>query len=317
MRIIFLGSGRFAMPTLRWLAESDHTVALVVTQPARPSGRGRRIVRTPVQALADDLGLETIAVQDVNEPESVRGLLARDARIGLAIDFGQKIGPALLDGWPGGCLNLHASLLPKYRGAAPINWAIVNGEERSGCTVFRMVEKMDAGPILTSRWTELKPEETADELHARLAGIGVDAVQATFALFAGGDIPAGTPQNEAEATKAPKLQKKDGFIDFDLPVSRVANHICGMTAWPGARARFRSDDDRFEAVTLIRARRAETPAKPDIPPGTINANRYVAARDGFLEILEIKPSSGRVMGWSDFVNGRHVAEGDMFESLRE
>ncbi|MCH9000988.1 MAG: methionyl-tRNA formyltransferase [Planctomycetes bacterium] len=317
MRIIFLGSGRFAMPTLRWLAESDHTVALVVTQPARPSGRGRRIVRTPVQALADDLGLETIAIQDVNEPEFVRGLLARDARIGLAIDFGQKIGPALLDGWPGGCLNLHASLLPKYRGAAPINWAIVHGEERSGCTVFRMVEKMDAGPILTSRWTEIKPEETADELHARLAGIGVDAVQATFALFAGGDIPAGTPQNEAEATKAPKLQKKDGFIDFDLPVARVANHICGMTAWPGARARFRSDDDRFEAVTLIRARPAETPAKPDIPPGTINANRYVATRDGFLEILEIKPSSGRVMGWQDYVNGRHVAEGDMFVSLRE
>ena len=317
MRIIFLGSGRFAMPTLRRLAESDHTVALVVTQPARPSGRGRRIVRTPVQALADDLGLETIAIQDVNEPESVRGLLALDARFGLAIDFGQKIGPALLDGWPGGCLNLHASLLPKYRGAAPINWAIVHGEERSGCTVFRMVEKMDAGPILTSRWTDIKPEETADELHERLAGIGVDAVQAAIELFAGGDIPAGTPQNEADATKAPKLRKPDGLVDFDQPVARVANHICGMTAWPGARARFRADDDRFEAVTLTRARPAESPAKPDIPPGTINANRYVATRDGFLEILEIKPSSSRVMGWADFVNGRHVAEGDTFLSLRE
>lgn len=317
MRIIFLGSGRFAMPTLRWLAESDHTVALVVTQPARPSGRGRRIVRTPVQALADDLGLETIASQDVNEPESVRGLLARDARIGLAIDFGQKIGPALLDGWPGGCLNLHASLLPKYRGAAPINWAIVNGEERSGCTVFRMVERMDAGPILTSRWTDIKPEETADELHDRLAGIGVDAVRAALELFAGGDIPTGTPQNESHATKAPKLRKPDGFIDFDQPVVRVANHICGMTAWPGARARFRADDDRFEDVSLIRARPAGTPAKPEIPPGTVNADRYVATRDGFLEILEIKPSSGRVMGWADYVNGRHVAEGDTFVSLRQ
>lgn len=317
MHIIFLGSGRFAMPTLRRLADSDHTVALVVTQPARPSGRGRRIVRTPVQALADDLGLETIAVEDVNEPACFRGLLERGARIGLAIDFGQKIGPALLDGWPGGCLNLHASLLPKYRGAAPINWAIVNGEERSGCTVFRMVDKMDAGPILTSRWTEIKPEETADELHDRLAGTGVDAVQAALELFAGGDIPVGTPQNETEATKAPKLRKADGLIDFDQPAARVANHICGMTAWPGARARFRADDDRFENVTLIRARPAETTAAPDVPPGTINANRYVATREGFLEILEIKPSSGRVMGWPDFVNGRHVAEGDMFVSLRE
>ncbi|MCH7925080.1 MAG: hypothetical protein IIC51_06060, partial [Planctomycetes bacterium] len=171
MRIIFLGSGRFAMPTLRWLAESDHTVALVVTQPARPSGRGRRIVRTPVQALAEDLGLETIAIQDVNEPESARDLLALDARIGLAIDFGQKIGPALLGGWPGGCLNLHGSLLPRYRGAAPINWAIVNGEERTGCTVFRMVEKMDSieeanGTILDSAsvsdWTALGIEVLND-----------------------------------------------------------------------------------------------------------------------------------------------------------
>ncbi len=315
MRIIFLGSGRFAMPTLRWLAESDHTVALVVTQPARPSGRGRRIVRTPVQALAEDLGLETIAIQDVNEPESAGDLLALDARIGLAIDFGQKIGPALLDGWPGGCLNLHGSLLPKYRGAAPINWAIVNGEERTGCTVFRMVERMDAGPILTSRWTEIKPEETADELHERLAGIGVDTVRATLELFAGDDNPAGTPQDEADATKARKLRKPDGVIDFDQSVSRVANHICGMTSWPGARARFRADDNRFENVTVIRARPAETTATPDVPPGTINANRYVATREGFLEILEIKPSSGRVMGWPDFVNGRHVAEGDMFESL--
>ncbi|MCH7925333.1 MAG: hypothetical protein IIC51_07345, partial [Planctomycetes bacterium] len=106
-------------------------------------------------------------------------------------------------------------------------------------------------------------------------------------------------------------------IDFDQQVGRVANHICGMTSWPGARARFKAHDDRFEDVTVIRARPAESSAAPEIPPGTINANRYVATRDGFLEILEIKPSSGRVMGWADFVNGRHVAEGDTFLSLRE
>ena len=164
MRIVFLGTGAFARPTLKWLAQSGHQVVLVVTQPARPSGRGRRLVRTPTGALADELGLEVTETPDVNDPEVVDKLRALDARLGLVIDFGQKLGPELLNLMPGGCINLHASLLPKYRGAAPINWAIVNGEERTGCTVFRVVERMDAGPILVSRWTAIKPEETAHAL---------------------------------------------------------------------------------------------------------------------------------------------------------
>ncbi len=315
MRIVFVASGAFARPTLRWLAQSEHEVPLVITQPARPSGRGRHTARTPVRALADELGLETLEAPDVNDPDTVDRIRSLDARLGLVIDFGQKLGPELMASAPGGFVNLHASLLPKYRGAAPINWAIVHGEERSGCTVFRIVERMDAGPILASRWTALKPEETAEELHDRLAGVGVDAVRATIELFAGDAIPEGTPQNEAEATRAPKLKKSDGLIDFNRPARYVANHICGMTPWPGARARFESDDGRWEQVAITRARRAEDPTAPAIAPGTIDARRYVAAGAGFVEILEIKPSSGRVMSWGDYVNGRHVREGDMFTSL--
>lgn len=312
MRIVFLGSGVFAEPTLRWLAESDHDVPLVVTQPARAAGRGRRLTRTPVQAVAEELGFEMLAAENVNAPEHVERLRSIGAHVGLVIAFGQKLSDELLATAPAGYVNLHASLLPKYRGAAPINWAIIGGEERSGCTVFRIVKRMDAGPILVSRWTAIKPEETAGELHDRLAGIGIDAVQAALAQHEGGAIPDGEPQNDAEATLAPKLKKSDGLIDFAKPASAVAGHICGMTPWPGATTRYESQEGRWEDVAILRARPIENPSPAIIEPGTIDERRYVAAASGFVEILEIKPSSGRVMSWPEYVNGRHVAAGDTF-----
>src|SRR3990172_2587389 len=310
MRIVFLASGAFAQPTLRWLAQSQHAVALVVTQPAKGSGRGQRVTRTPVRAMADELGLETLEAENVNDPDVTARLRSLEARVGLVIAFSQKLGPELLAIMPGGCINLHASLLPKYRGAAPINWAVVRGEEKTGCTVFRITDRMDAGPILVTRWTEIKPEETAGELHDRLAGIGVDAMKAAVELFEGETIPAGTPQEERDVALAPKLTKADGVVDFDRPAADVAHHICGMTPWPGASARFEAGDARWENVLLLRARRAQDPYAPSDLPGTIDARRYVAARDGFVEILEIKPSSGRSMTWQDYVNSRHVSTGD-------
>ena len=141
MRIIFLGSGAFARPTLRWLAQSEHQVVMVITQPTRPSGRGRRLVRTPTGALADELGLETMETPNVNDSEVLDTLRSLDARLGLVIDFGQKLGSELLDLTPAGFVNLHASLLPKYRGAAPINWAIINGEERTFSSMDEVPEE--------------------------------------------------------------------------------------------------------------------------------------------------------------------------------
>ena len=355
MRIIFLGTGGFAQPTLRWLADSEHEVALVLTQPARASGRGRHVCRTPVGQLCEELGFTILEAPDVNEPEIVARLESLEAGLGMVIDFGQKIGPELLAALPGGCINLHASLLPKYRGAAPINWAIAQGAERTGCTVFRITERWDAGPILTSRWTAIKPEETAGELHDRLAAIGVDAVSSALELYADGVYPQGTPQDDAQATRAPKLTKADGVIRFDQPAAAVACHIRAMTPWPGARARYQAAGGRFEDVAIARARVAEGNLPPADPaqskvegprskvqgpeskvegprskvegqesyvtarsstvPGTIDARRYVAAGGGFVEIMEIKPSSGRLMSWQDYVNGRHVGEGDMFVAL--
>lgn len=297
---------------MRRLADSEHEVGLVVTQPARGSGRGRRVVRTPVGALAADLGFDYIEAENVNDPAIIERLDAVQADLGLVIAFGQKLRSDLLGTTPGGYINLHASLLPKYRGAAPINWAIINGEERTGCTVFRIVERMDAGPIFSSRWTSIKPQETAGELHDRLAAIGVDAVNAALACFAETPSPEATSQDDTLATKAPKLSKADGVIYFDRPATSVANHINGMTPWPGAKTRFQGADGRWENVALTRARRAEAPTAADIAPGTIDDACYVATGDGLLEILEIKPSSGRNMTWPEYVNGRHVAPGDAF-----
>ncbi len=310
MRLIFLASGAFAGPTLRCLTHCQHEVALVITQPARPSGRGRRLTRTPLADLADELRLETWEVEDVNCPDVIAKVRACGACLGVMIAFGQKLGAELLEAFPAGVINLHASLLPKYRGAAPINWAIVRGEERTGCAVFRVGQRMDAGPILVSRPTDIRPTETAGELHDRLAAIGVDLVGAAMDMFAGNADPQGTPQDESQASRAPKLKKSDGWIDFNLPARDVANHICGMTPWPGATALYQSKSGRWERITITRARPAEDQSLPGLPAGTIETRGYVAAQDRFVEILEIKPSSGRMMTWTDYVNGRHVAQGD-------
>ena len=319
MRLTLLASGDFAVPTLRSLhGGGRHEITCVVTQPDRAGGRGRKPTPTPVKRFALDLGFEVLEAEDVNEPGVVARIAASGAPLGLVIAFGQKLGPALLASFPLGCVNLHASLLPKFRGAAPYQWAVISGEERTGVTVFRVSDRMDAGPILTTRWTLIKPEETAAELHDRLARIGTDAVDAALALCAGGEIPPGEPQPEEDATKAPKLTKQDGRIDFAQSARTLANRICGLWSWPGATCAFVSSASAPQAkplrVTLARARVAEAGGSP-LAPGEIDARLHVATADGFLELLELKPESGRLMTWPEFVNGRHVTAGDRFQTI--
>jgi len=316
MKLILLASGEFAVPTLRSLhGDRRHEIVCVVTQPDRGCGRGRKPTPTPVKQRALEEGYEVIEAEDVNDPVIVDRIGAYGAPLGLVIAFGQKLGKALLEAFPLGCVNLHASLLPKFRGAAPFQWAVISGEERSGVTIFRLSNRMDAGPILTARWTFIKPEETAAELHDRLAQIGPDAVEAALELYADGTIPPGEPQSDQGASKAPKLAKRDGHIDFAQPMRALANRIHGLWDWPGATCEFVSEaTGRRERVTLARARAAEGGGEPT-PPGLIDARLHVATADGYLELLEIKPQSGRLMTWPEFVNGRHVKPGDRFEPL--
>jgi methionyl-tRNA formyltransferase len=193
MRILFLGSGEFALPTFRSIREDNHQIVTLVTQPDKVRGRGRRTSPTPVKAAALEAGVPVLTPPDVNAPEVVDQIRSLNADLAYAAAFGQKIGPELLEAFPAGIINLHASLLPALRGAGPIQWSIINGDRNTGVTVFRIVEKMDAGPILVQRQTAIGPDETADELHDRLARIGCDAArEALKALEADPALP-GTP----------------------------------------------------------------------------------------------------------------------------
>lgn len=316
MRIAVLASGEFAVPTLRSLQNTKHEIVCVITQPPRPAGRGRKSQPTPIGAYATEQAMDVWALADVNGHEMVTRLRDMKIDLGVVIAFGQKLGSELIGAFRGGCVNLHASLLPKYRGAAPIQWAILRGEERTGVTVFRLTERMDAGPILNTRWTLIKPEETADELHDRLARIGPDAVKAALVLFEDDPDPAGTVQDDADATKAPKLAKKDGHLSFAQPAEQLARQVRGLWSWPGAAALYAAaDGGRQERVTLVRARVAETTEAMTLEPGFLGTGLQVATSDGWLEILEIRPQSGRVLSWPDFVNGRHTCPGDRFTSV--
>ncbi len=287
-----------------------------MTPPDRPRGRGKEIAPTPVKTAAIKLGLSVLTTENVNDAEMTARLKSLGADLAYVAAFGQKIGHELLTAFPVGIINLHASLLPGLRGAAPINWSIINGDHETGVSVFRLVEKMDAGPVLVQRRTAIGDVETADELHDRLARIGCDAVRAALELLAAEPNAPGTPQDPTKATIAPKLSKSDGHITFDQPASKVADRIRGLWSWPGATCRYQSKDGRRdEIVTIARARPNEGRTKP---VGTADENGRITdilsvqVAEGELDILEIKPAGGRIMPWQDFVNGRHVAPGDRF-----
>ncbi len=316
MRIIYFASGQIAIPSFRWLMNSPHRVVAVVTQPDRPAGRKRRLAPTPVRQFALETDVEVIQAEDVNDPDVVAGLLGRRADLGVSMSFGQKIRPELLDGMPGGCLNIHPSLLPKCRGAAPVNWTIIRREQRTGVTVFRLTDRMDGGPVLTTRETAIKPNETAWELEARLAGIACDALDGALAQIGPDGPPPGQPQDDALATTAPKLTKEMGRIHLDQPAADLVAWVNGLYDWPAVQVAYVSRDGQRTQVRLARASLSEERGgAPGQSPGAILDDGSIACLDGAIRILEIQPAGGRIMLWQDFVNGRRVQAGDRFESL--
>ncbi len=313
MRIVFFGSGEFAVPSLRWLGNSAHEIALVVTQPDRPAGRGKKSLPTPVaeRAIQDRLLLERC--EDVNAPAFLERIKALSPDLGMVIAFGQKLRAPLRELFSAGCVNLHASLLPKFRGAAPINAAILAGETRTGVTVFRLVDRMDAGPILVQRETMIASGETAGELHDRLAGIGCDAIDATLRLLSEKPNAPGEPQDESKATKAPKLSKLDGILRFDQPAEAIVRRCRAMWPWPGGRCRYVAANGRSEEIAIGAA--AVAPSSTSAAPGTFTDVLTVAAAPGAVEIHAIQPAGKRLMSWQDFVNGRRVQPGDHLETI--
>lgn len=310
MKFVFFGSGTFGLPTLRtlWRNQQGHELVLIVTQPDRPAGRRRRLTPTPIAAWATQQSLPTLKTDDVNAPASVEQITAAAGRVHtlVVIAFGQKLGPELIGRRL--AINLHGSLLPKYRGAAPVSRVMMANESETGVTVIRLADRMDAGSILGAVPTPIHHDEIADQLHDRLADLGPDLVMEVLAEAEAGTLQP-REQDEALASSAPKLTKADGTVEFDAPCDLVRARIHALNSWPGCTVLCES-----RTIKLGRVR-----DRPDIDvsnvPGTVLADRTIACRTGILEILEIQPPGGNMMSFASFVNGHELDPGQCLKPL--
>lgn len=320
MRIVYLGSGQFGIECLNALAQSSHSLDFIVTQPAQPAGRGRKPTPTPVAAWADAHSVAFIETEDVNALEVMAKIAGYQPDLIVVVAFGQKIGRGLInlplkDGSARSgitAINVHASLLPRYRGAAPINWAIINGEAQSGISIITLAEKMDAGDILGQVATDIKLNETAGELHDRLAKMAAPLLLQTIDKIADGSVVC-TQQDHCKATLAPKLKKSDGFLDFAEPAEVLQRKIRGFWPWPGAQAVYRSQGTgKSLRVTIAMARVIQGSNPAGLPVGVLDRQLKVICGVDALKITKIKPAGSALMDFMAFVNGRHSQPGDLF-----
>jgi methionyl-tRNA formyltransferase len=315
MDIVYLGSGWFGIESLNALNGSDHGLRLVVTQPPNPAGRGRKSCPTPVAHWAGSHGVPFIETDNVNAPECVERIGTCQPDLIVVIAFGQKISNELIALPPKGAINVHSSLLPKYRGAAPINWAIINGETQTGISIITLAEKMDAGQILAQAQTNIEPYETAGQLHDRLAKMAGPLLLETINQIADGTAVY-TEQNHAEATLAPKLKKSHGVLDFSEPAEVLARKIRGLWPWPGASANYISRKTNKSArVIMAGAKVIESSNLANLPPGTLDESLNVICGENALKITQIKPAGSALMAFRDFTNGRQTQPGDSFMKI--
>lgn len=313
MRVVFLGTPEFAVPSLHAIREAGHEVALVVTQPSRPARRGQSVMAAPAVKLAAG-GLDVLQPEDVNLPEHLDRIRAARPDVLVVVAFGQRMGPELLTLAPRGCVNAHASLLPKFRGASPIASAILKGHAQTGVTIMRIVEKMDAGPMLLQRATAIEPEDTTDRLEERLSRIGAELIVELLSAWAAGREVPETAQDESRATYARKLKKEDGLIPWERPVRRVDCHIRAMFSWPVAFTYLHVAGKPPQRVAVRRARPSTDTSSA--PPGTVLDSReeglLVATGEGSLVLLELQPENRKAMDARSFVNGWRVKPGERF-----
>lgn len=313
MRIVFLGSAPLAAVSLaRLVAEyrtpsgwGDATVAGVVTQPDRPQGRRLHVAASAVRVAAEAAALPVLTPENVNAPESLDGIRALGPDLIVVVAYGQILKPALLALPPQGCINVHASLLPRYRGAAPIQWAIARGETVTGVTTMYVNERMDAGDIILQVEVPVGPDDTAGVLHDRLAREGAELLVRTLAAIRRGDAPR-LPQDERLATYAPKLSKEDGRIDWTMSASALHNRVRGFHPWPGCFC------DRSGTRLKILATRAEDgEGRPGVVLGVSGSGPLVATGRGALRLLVVQPEGKRAMSGEEYQRGHPLKAGDV------
>jgi methionyl-tRNA formyltransferase len=315
MKVVYLGSGEFGIDCLNALAGSSHSLDFIATQPPLPAGRGRKTRPTPVAWWARDNSVPFIEADDVNASAAIDKIASFQPDLIVVAAFGQKIGSELVNLPPKGAINVHASLLPEYRGAAPINWAIINGESRTGISIITLAEKMDAGKILAQQKTHIGADETAGRLHDRLARMAAPLLLKTLDQIAAGTAVY-TEQDHTRATLAPKLKKSDGFLDFSGSAEALRRKILGFWPWPGASSVYVSKKAaRSQRVTIAMAQVIESSNPSGLPPGTLDENLNVICGRNALKITKIKPAGGALMDFAAFVNGRQTSPGDLFVKI--
>jgi methionyl-tRNA formyltransferase len=310
VRIVFLGSGAFAIPCLETLIEAGHEIGAVVTQPDRRKGRGNAVAPPPVKPVAEALKLPVVQPHRVREPDAEEALRRLAPELQVVVAFGQILPRSVIDIAPLGTVNVHASLLPKLRGAAPIQWAIANGEQETGVTTMMIDEGLDTGPLLLQRVTPIGPDETAAELEPRLARLGAEVLLETVGGLGEGTLQP-TPQDHDRATLAPLLKKGDGRLDWSRPAGELHCHIRGFDPWPGT---FTSLEGR--TLKVLHARPIEDGGAGEAPPGTlvdVGPAGLVVACGGRSRLLvtEVQPESRRPMPAPAFAAGARLAAGQL------
>jgi len=298
LRAIFMGTPEFAVRSLERMVAAGHQVIAVFTQPDRPKGRGQESTASPVKIAAERLGLALYQPERVRRPEVVEEIRSLKPEVMVVVGYGQIIPQAILDIPPHGIVNVHASLLPKYRGAAPIQWAIARGETKTGVTTMRIDAGLDTGDMLLKAETEIGDEETAIELSVRLAGMGAGLLEETLAR-----LSAIKPekQDSSQATLAPILKKEDGRIDWTRPAREIANRVRGFQPWPGCYTIWRG-----KRLAIWRARAVAGSGRVGEIRGV-----GVACGEGALELIEVQPEGKKRMTAEAFLNGHQVKDGEV------
>lgn len=306
-RIIFMGTPDFAVPALRALHEGQHDVLAVVTQPDRPKGRGRRLIPPPVKEVAAEMGHPVLQPPKVKEPWFVEKMTAMNPDLFVVVAYGHLLPGSFLSIPHLGAINIHASLLPKYRGPAPIQWAIINGEQETGVTTIWMDEGLDTGDILLSAKVPIQPDATAGSLGRRLAEKGGHLLIETLAMLKSDGL-AGKPQDKSGATYAPLLKKEDGRIDWSKDAKALDAFVRGMNPWPGAFT-FLSG----KRLKVLKAKGLQDPTGEN--PGTVMegfpGDLNVATGRGSLTLLEVQLESAKRLSIRDFLRGFSVSPGTL------
>ncbi len=306
MRILFAGSAELGCPTIDMLLKVHrHELVGVLTQPDRPSGRKLKVSPCAVHAFMADHDVPVFMPENVNSPESIAVIKDLAPDLLIVVAYGQILRKELLDLPTKGCINLHASILPYYRGAGPIQWAIANGEKETGVTVMYMNERLDAGDILATEIVPIDEHDTAGIMHDKLANAGVSLMCDVVDEIAAGTAVA-VPQDDSKATFAPKLKRSDGHIDWNLPASKIYNLIRGFNPWPACHSGYISPHHQDRRLKIFEARVEDGNG---IPGNVIEMNEHgplVATGERALRLREVQPEGKRRMSGRDFVHGHQV-----------